>query len=242
MLFVRTALLTAALVATSASAKTYDAVADFSGTPTGVWSYGTGGTGTSFTAMTSYSAVCEGADGISCWQTPTPVSRVPLVAKNNTGATMDIYGTVVMPTDVLNVHPGPSTDSIVRFTAPKADVYKIKGFFELLDTNPSGVNLIVAINGTIFPYPGNPLSGPAASFPSTPGGKVSFGGNTGFFVAKGGTIDFGVNNAGSFYNDSTGLSATITGGVPEPMTWSLLVAGFALVGVAARRRSTTVAA
>jgi len=33
-----------------------------------------------------------------------------------------------------------------------------------------------------------------------------------------------------------------TGGVPEPMTWSLLVAGFAMVGVAARRRSVAVAA
>ena len=33
-----------------------------------------------------------------------------------------------------------------------------------------------------------------------------------------------------------------TGGVPEPMTWSLLVAGFAMVGVAARRRSVAFAA
>jgi len=33
-----------------------------------------------------------------------------------------------------------------------------------------------------------------------------------------------------------------TGGVPEPMTWSLLVAGFAMVGIAARRRSVAVAA
>lgn len=219
----------ALLAATAAGAATYDAVADFSSTPT-VWSYGTGITGTSFVADTEYHAVCEGDVRISCWQTPTPVSRVPLVAKNVSGSTADIYDTVVMPTDVLNVHPGPATDSIVRFTAPRSGKYRLTGFFELLDVNPSGVNVAVYVGGNSSG--GIELTAPAAMFPATPGERSSFFGFG--FLAAGHTVDFGVNNDGSFFNDSTGLSATISD-VPEPAAWTLLVAGFGLVGGLARR-------
>jgi len=36
-------------------------------------------------------------------------------------------------------------------------------------------------------------------------------------------------------------SATVTGAVPEPATWAMMIAGFGLVGGAMRRRSTKVA-
>jgi hypothetical protein len=43
------------------------------------------------------------------------------------------------------------------------------------------------------------------------------------------------DNSGSFTVTSTG-TAPITGAVPEPTTWALLLAGFAFTGVAIRRR------
>lgn len=39
-----------------------------------------------------------------------------------------------------------------------------------------------------------------------------------------------------------GVSVTEAGVVPEPATWALMIGGFAMVGFAARRRRTTVAA
>ena len=39
-----------------------------------------------------------------------------------------------------------------------------------------------------------------------------------------------------------GVSLQATPGVPEPATWAMLIAGFGIVGVAARRRATRVAA
>lgn len=53
---------------------------------------------------------------------------------------------------------------------------------------------------------------------------------------------------GRYECDNCGLIRTVTGGVastatvPEPASWTLLVAGFGLVGVIARRRTVRVAA
>ncbi len=235
MITIKLPLAVVLLAATVASATTYDAVTDFSPTPT-VWSYGTGVNGSSFTPYPDFHAVCEGDARVSCYQTTTPVSRVPFVAKNILGGTIDTYDTVVFPSNVLNVHPGPSTDSIVRFTAPTTGSYRISGFFELLDINPSGVIVSIYTAGN---FDGSAtLTGPAAVFPDMVGGAAAFGGVR--FLTAGQTVDFGVNNDGSFFNDSTGLSATLTT-VPEPATWLLMIAGFGLVGAGLRRRNLAAA-
>lgn len=49
----------------------------------------------------------------------------------------------------------------------------------------------------------------------------------------------GINIAGQTYN---GGSVTISGAVPEASTWTMLIAGFGLIGLAARRRRVAVAA
>lgn len=223
--------------AATAHATIYDAVTDFSSSSsTGVFSYGTGVTGTSFTPLTNYSSPCQGTvSGLGCWQTTTPESLVPLVGKNLTGSTLNFY-TVVLPTNVLLVHPGRSTDSIVRFTAPTTGKYNVSGFYQLLDTSPTGVNVIIAFDNTVVFD--QPLSSPAAISPSTLGGSVPFGAK-GIFLHAGDFLDYGVNNAGNFYNDSTGLALTFAT-VPEPATWGMMLTGFGLLGGAMRfkRRAT----
>ena len=65
---------------------------------------------------------------------------------------------------------------------------------------------------------------------------ATFGGgaSTGFF---------GLTSTTSFTSVViTNGAGSVVGGVPEPTTWALLVGGFGLVGVAARRRRTVVAA
>ncbi len=225
------AAVSALALAGAAKATIYDAVADFSTTSsTGVFSYGTGVTGSSFTPYPVLTADCLGA-GSYCWQTTTPVLLVPLVAANQSGSTIN-FGSVVFPTNVLNVHPGPSTDSIVRFTAPTSGMYDISGFYELLDTDPSGVNAIIALDGAVIAS--TLLTGPGATHPGTPGESFTFGASHVFLLA-GTIIDYGVNNDGSFFNDSTGLALTVTS-VPEPATWALVLAGFGGLGAALRAR------
>jgi hypothetical protein len=221
----------------AANATTYNDVADFSTTSsTGVFSYGTGVTGTSFVPYTSYSAPCQGSvSGLGCWQTATPVDLVPLVGEDLTGATLD-YSTLVLPTNVLLMHPGMDTDSIVRFTAPATGMYNVSGFFELLDTHPTGVNVIIAFDGMVLLD--SPLTAPPAMDPSTPGGMVPFGA-TDVLLHAGDTIDYGVNNAGDFLDDSTGLALTITT-VPEPATWTIMLTGLALAGFGLRRGAKAV--
>jgi hypothetical protein len=231
---------TALSTASASAAAVYDVVSDFSTTSaTGTWSYGTGVTGASFTALPDFHATCEGAAGISCWQVNNPVDRVPLIAKNMSGQTLDIYNTVTQPTDVLNVHPGPAIDAIVQFTAPTSSYYTISSFFQTLDNNPSGVIVDVFKNSTSLlsqTLQGQPATSTAG------GGIVTY--DDRIFLAAGDKLSFGVNNDGSYYNDSTGLSAVITA-VPEPTTWALMLIGLGAMGVSlrsSRRKSGAVAA
>ena len=60
------------------------------------------------------------------------------------------------------------------------------------------------------------------------------------------SIGFGCDNCSGNtfhqFNDTTFTLETGVQGVPEPATWSLMIGGFAMVGAAARRRKTAVAA
>lgn len=83
---------------------------------------------------------------------------------------------------------------------------------------------------------------------------ATFGGgaSTGFFGLTSTTsfTSVVITNArfGGYISDEgidnliTNGAGSVVGGVPEPTTWALLVGGFGLVGVAARRRRTVVAA
>lgn len=204
----------------SASATVFNDAADFSSSnPSGAWSYGQGATGVSFTPYTVFSTSCNGQSGVACWQPPVITFGVPLVGLNTSGSTVN-FGTVVWPTDLLLVHPGPATDSIVRWTAPTGGTYSISGLFELLDTDPTGVI------GEIFDNSVNvftaPLTAPGAMHPNTPGQSKSF--SLTLSLNANDVVSFGVNNAGDFRFDSTGLIATIAP-VPEPGSLGLVTSG-----------------
>ena len=61
---------------------------------------------------------------------------------------------------------------MVRWTAPVAGYYKISGFFEICDTNPTGIIGLVFRNGTLI-YSGE-LLGPPAQHPDKVGGREDF--------------------------------------------------------------------
>jgi len=51
-----------------------------------------------------------------------------------------------------------------------------------------------------------------------------------------------LNIQGLNVNSDSVVKVDISGAVPEPAAWTLMIAGFGLVGGALRRRATTVAA
>ena len=217
------------LASGAAHATVYDVASDFSigSNPNGVWSYGEGTAGSSFTAFTN--KFSTGFNTAQYWQSSTPVFSVPLVGVSSTTF---FTGTVLVPAGVLWIHPGPSSDVLVQFTAPTTGTYKYSGSFELLDNNPSGV-IGEIYAGSSQLYSGT-LTGPGADLSLlTPGQSESFSGQT--FLHSGDVLTFAVNNDGSFYNDSTGLTAAVSS-VPEPSTWAMMALGFAGLGFAAYRR------
>jgi len=192
-------------------AQTWDATTDFAAqNPNGAWSYGWGVTGTSFTIYTIYHPDCGdlvGVQGYVCW-TADLYNHVPAVGFNTTGDWLN-WLTVVDPPNALLLHPAPDWnpgDSIVQWTAPADGTYRISGFFEILDTNPTGITGLVYRNSTLL-YSGT-LTGPPAHHPDQVGGREDF-----YFpqltLNAGDIISFGVNSDRTFYDDSTGFNAVI---------------------------------
>ena len=63
---------------------------------------------------------------------------------------------------------------------------------------------------------------------------------TSFTLAAPTTVRFSVFDD-ALGDNSGGISLNVSANVPEPSTWALLIGGFAMVGVAARRRRTIAA-
>jgi hypothetical protein len=213
----------AALFPITASANiTYDAAADFSANsnPSGVWSYGWSQTlGGTFNLDTDAQNL---APGVVQWRGDLSGDGNPSVFENTT-ASVASFGTITMQPHTLAFHPGIGGQySIVQFTAPAAGNYAISASFQGDDHGPTSTG--------VFVLAGNSLLG---------SGYVNgFGAGTGpslystVHLSTGETVDFAVDynggpngRNGAFYNDSTGLAATITP-VPEPTT---MVAGALLL-------------
>lgn len=196
----------------AAHAGSVNAVTAFSSVnPHGVWSYGYGTTGTSFTLYTDYVANNGGQTNVNVW---TLDGYVPVVGRNQSGVTViGTAGTNLFPTNVLLMHPGESTDSIVQWTAPKAGTYKFSGLYEILDEDPTGIAALIFdnatdITSTAFNGGTGVLTGPPANLATKrPGGSEAF--SFTLTVKKREVVSFGLNNDGNYLFDTTGLKLLV---------------------------------
>lgn len=201
----------------------YDNANDFSiaSNPNGAWSYGYALT---LGGALNYFTTSGTVNGLEAWYTPELYSLgTPVVYRNATdtavtGGSATIYGYEA------GFHPGPTSLAVYRFTAPNAGSFLVEATFFLQDTNATGVNVHVMKNGGTNLY-SSPMT-LAQSYRSW-SGTVTLG--------AGGTIDFAVDNGGSFFYDSTGLGVQISA-VPEPQSYALIGVGVGLVAMALRRR------
>ena len=240
-----------------AAATVWNVVSDFStsSNPNGAWAYGRGFPGGTpewqFVPLPYTSTFSQGPTDF--WERtaggapPTGKGTIPIVGENM-GAAYNFETALVLP-GVLWLHPGSVLDVLVQWTAPTAGTYSYSGEFELLDTNPTGVIGQVFENTTKL-Y-SRTLTGPGANQSTmTPGELETFGGTVSLLAGQ--TLTFAVNNDRDFYNDSTGLTATITSlanglrapipsSIPEPSTWAMMLLGFAGLSFAACRRTITTA-
>jgi hypothetical protein len=196
--------------ATAASAScataTFDAVGDFSATsnPAGPWSYGwepsLGGVFTLDAAEDSGTY-----QGIDLWEGPDNCgveALRPFVGLNHTGATLNYASGVSQPADMLVLHPSCTGKfSVIRWTAPATGSFEVAGLFEGIDTRGPTTDVHVLQNSTTSLVSVN-INGFDAQAPF----------NFTHYFAAGDTLDFvvGRGSNGTFNEDSTGLSVTIT--------------------------------
>lgn len=186
------------------SVKNYDAASDFSPLQNsdGAWSYGYKPSGGSFTSYASHGNIWNNSgtdswsrDGVSC----------PFITHNNTNSNLTYAGVVVQPPDLLNIHPGQNNErSVVRWTAPAAGTYLFTGRFQGLDTTGTTTDALVTHNGTSV-FSAN-VNGYGATAPFSLTRTVAAGDILEF------SVGFGSN--GTYNDDSTGLSVTVSQASP----------------------------
>lgn len=203
---------------TTANAATYDIVADF-GAP--VFSYGT------LSAAGGFTAFAHEPNFGRCHDHPE---------WNCFGGTEDYhhvahtYGDVVPGTILL--HTGPVSNVVLRFTAPTAGTYGFVGTAMLYWPSPFAFG-----DGTqeYFHQSSDPARLTYAADTTVAGQVASLSAT--FILAAGESADIVSDKGANYYYDDTLFTGSFTGGVPEPATWAMLIAGFGLTGAMARRRS-----
>lgn len=177
----------------------WDAAADFlpNRNPAIGWSYGYSQAGT-FTLFADRLAN-EANAGIDRWN--NAALGEPSIRGNLTGTLVDYYGTVRQTADELSLHPNHAgAYSVLRWTAPEAGTYLVRGRFDGNDYS-RGTTSDIKLNHNANTLLASPLNGFGTTIPF----------NRIVTAAQGDTLDFAVGKgAGNADYDITGLAATIT--------------------------------
>ena len=131
----------------------------------------------------------------------------------------------------MNVAAGFDTGFSFTYSAPYAAGTSVSIFAGL---DGSGALLATSVLPLTPNGSGGCDAGYAANYCPFASFSLTFAG-----VAQ--SVVFGGSSNRQVFDDFTFGSATV-GGIPEPASWTMLVVGFGLIGVAARRRQTIVAA
>ncbi len=204
--------------ASPAGAETYKVIRDFSYlNPGGVWAYGYGTTGKSFTLYPAISTGCGTTGGrTDCFRNGNA-----LVYQNTYGAAFADpgSGTVLVGDNVVMMHPDAGVDTIVRFKAPRAGSYVFKGSFTLMDSSPTGIAPKIFLGSkdltkTAFKSTVDvTLTGPGAILSKKkPGGSKAFAFTQA--LRAGQVVYFAVNDLGNWTFDSTALKLEVQIGDP----------------------------
>lgn len=207
--------LTVCSIALAGHARADSAASDFSASsnPSGNWSYGeipnlSG-------PFTLFAATSVDSWGLDYWM---PASAgYPLVAHNATGTSQNVGASTLIPVNGLTQHPANGTGmSVVRWTCPADGQYSVTATW----TGLSGWNYSPPTTTDV-----HLLQNGASIFDG--GINVNGGGNVAAVSASialvaGDVLDFVVGDGGvSYYNDTTGLDATVLlSATPVvPSTW-----------------------
>ncbi len=140
------------------------------------------------------------------------------------------------PAPASNAYKGPASALLGVFAGPTAvDVQSSVATIDYsVAANRSLATYTPGIGQIFFIGDGLTDSGVVQQF-------VAPVGATRLYLAVADSIGASTGNPGSLAVDVTGATP-LAGAVPEPASWALLVAGFAAIGVAIRRRRETVVA
>ncbi|MGI4789240.1 MAG: hypothetical protein ACRYFS_10385 [Janthinobacterium lividum] len=167
-------------------------------------------------------------------------SSVPQVSENFGVPADTPYDDVLQPGQLF-LHPGPNGEyAIVRFTAATAGTYDLNSSFTPVTTDGTTTDVHVLENSTSL------FDGLVTGTYNAPTSAPTFADS--IQLNKGQTVDFAVGYGanGNYYQDSTGLSATLTSApVPEASTTVslglLMALGLGGLAVSAKRRKASAA-